>query len=170
MKQSSSGGPIRTHPSDGYDSAADMWSFGVVLYQMLSGTVPFDAPDQAGLFEEIKRGVVDMVRETRPLSRPAASPAAGRPPARPIAALPRGSPLYPQHPRHQGGEEWEGISEDAKNLIRRLLVVDPRKRLTATQALLNDPWLNYFKRAPKRGSQSSLNNVSTNAGLGSPEQ
>ena len=32
-------------------------------------------------------------------------------------------------------EEWKGISEDAKDLIKKLLVVDPVQRLTAKQAL-----------------------------------
>jgi calcium/calmodulin-dependent protein kinase I len=36
---------------------------------------------------------------------------------------------------------WDTISEDAKDLIRKLLVVDPEKRLSA-QEILNHPWLN----------------------------
>lgn len=35
--------------------------------------------------------------------------------------------------------EWEGISEDAKDLIRKLLEYDPEKRLSAEDAL-NHPW------------------------------
>ncbi|KAI8505277.1 Checkpoint kinase 2 [Branchiostoma belcheri] len=35
---------------------------------------------------------------------------------------------------------WRGISEDAKDLIKKLLTVDPKKRFTVTQAL-NHPWL-----------------------------
>lgn len=31
--------------------------------------------------------------------------------------------------------EWADISEQPKDLIRRLLVVDPKQRLTATEAL-----------------------------------
>jgi len=33
------------------------------------------------------------------------------------------------------GEEWKNVSEDAKDLIRHLLVVDPRRRWSAMQAL-----------------------------------
>ena len=36
--------------------------------------------------------------------------------------------------------DWEGISEEAKLLIKGLLQVDPTCRLTAKQAL-NDPWI-----------------------------
>ncbi len=35
--------------------------------------------------------------------------------------------------------EWEGISEDAKDLIRKLLEYDPEKRLSAEDALKH-PW------------------------------
>jgi serine/threonine protein kinase len=38
-------------------------------------------------------------------------------------------------------EEWKGISEDAKDLIRHLLVVDPQQRWTAKQAL-QSVWIN----------------------------
>jgi serine/threonine protein kinase len=37
-------------------------------------------------------------------------------------------------------EYWDGISPDAKNLIRRLLTVDPDKRMTAEEALQH-PWM-----------------------------
>lgn len=36
--------------------------------------------------------------------------------------------------------EWKGTSPESRNFIRRLLVVDPRKRMTAEQAL-NHPWI-----------------------------
>jgi len=35
---------------------------------------------------------------------------------------------------------WDDISKDAKDFINKLLVVDPRKRLTAEGAL-HHPWL-----------------------------
>ncbi len=36
--------------------------------------------------------------------------------------------------------EWDNISGAAKDFIKRLLVLDPRKRLTAEQSL-HHPWL-----------------------------
>lgn len=36
--------------------------------------------------------------------------------------------------------EWKGTSRDARDFIRRLLVTDPSKRMTADQAL-NHPWI-----------------------------
>lgn len=38
------------------------------------------------------------------------------------------------------GSEWEGVSEEAKDLIRKMLVVDPAKRITADE-VLKHPWL-----------------------------
>ena len=38
------------------------------------------------------------------------------------------------------GEGWERVSDDAKDLVRRLLVADHRARLTAT-AVLSHPWV-----------------------------
>eukprot|EP00112_Aurelia_sp_Birch-Aquarium-sp1_P013891 Seg2976.3 transcript_id=Seg2976.3/GoldUCD/mRNA.D3Y31 product="Phosphorylase b kinase gamma catalytic chain skeletal muscle/heart isoform" protein_id=Seg2976.3/GoldUCD/D3Y31 len=38
-----------------------------------------------------------------------------------------------------GSPEWDDISESPKDLIRKLLVVDPKQRITAEQALLH-PW------------------------------
>jgi len=35
---------------------------------------------------------------------------------------------------------WKNVSKDAQNLIKKLLVKDPKKRMTCDQ-LLNDPWI-----------------------------
>jgi len=40
-------------------------------------------------------------------------------------------------------QEWQGVSELAKTLIKNLLQVDPKKRYNTTQ-VLNDPWLRVF--------------------------
>mmetsp|Transcript_701 Transcript_701/g.656 ORF Transcript_701/g.656 Transcript_701/m.656 type:complete len:138 (-) Transcript_701:315-728(-) len=37
-------------------------------------------------------------------------------------------------------EEWSGISNEAKNLIKKMLTKDPTKRISAKEAL-NDPWI-----------------------------
>mmetsp|Transcript_856 Transcript_856/g.2122 ORF Transcript_856/g.2122 Transcript_856/m.2122 type:complete len:450 (-) Transcript_856:31-1380(-) len=43
------------------------------------------------------------------------------------------------------GAAWSEISEEAKNVIRRVLVVDPTQRYTAAQCL-DDPWVQRFVR------------------------
>jgi calcium-dependent protein kinase len=39
-----------------YDKECDIWSFGVVLYLLLSGVYPFDASNRGELFEKINKG------------------------------------------------------------------------------------------------------------------
>jgi calcium-dependent protein kinase len=53
--------------------------------------------------------------------------------------------------------DWVGISNEAKDFIARLLVVDPDKRMTAKQAL-NHPWMTT-QREQKYLSKSVINNI-----------
>jgi serine/threonine protein kinase len=39
------------------------------------------------------------------------------------------------------GPNWEGISEEAKDLVKKMLLVDPHQRITTTE-ILQHPWLN----------------------------
>mmetsp|Transcript_49800 Transcript_49800/g.57152 ORF Transcript_49800/g.57152 Transcript_49800/m.57152 type:complete len:524 (+) Transcript_49800:68-1639(+) len=40
-------------------------------------------------------------------------------------------------------QEWKGISREAKDLIKKMLIYDPKKRMTAQQALQH-PWITEF--------------------------
>ena len=53
---------------------------------------------------------------------------------------------------HFNHQEFERVSEEGKNLIRRMLTVDPKKRITADQAL-RDPWFTLFTRRVRIGSE-----------------
>jgi len=57
---------------------------------------------------------------------------------------------YTFHPDY-----WSGVSEDAKDLIRGLLIVDQNKRLTVTEAL-DHPWLG---KTPEELAKFSLENT-----------
>lgn len=37
-------------------------------------------------------------------------------------------------------DDWKNISQGAKNLIKKMLIMDPSKRYSASEAL-NDPWV-----------------------------
>jgi serine/threonine protein kinase len=79
-----------------YDTQADMWSIGVIVYILLGGYPPFIEQNQRTLFRKIRKG---------------------------------------QYEFHE--EYWGQVSDDAKDLIRNLLVVDPDKRFTSDDALAN---------------------------------
>eukprot|EP01027_Heterolobosea_sp_BB2_P016967 GEZU01024076.1.p1 GENE.GEZU01024076.1~~GEZU01024076.1.p1 ORF type:complete len:331 (+),score=90.96 GEZU01024076.1:85-1077(+) len=85
--------------NEGYDSAVDMWSVGVILYILLCGFPPFYSESTPELFDQIISGRYD----------------------------------FPE-------EYWGKISPSAKDLINKLLQVDPSKRYTPEQAL-NHPWI-----------------------------
>lgn len=38
------------------------------------------------------------------------------------------------------GAEWKNISNEAKDLIKKMLIYDPNQRITA-EAALNHPWI-----------------------------
>jgi 3-phosphoinositide dependent protein kinase-1 len=40
--------------------SSDLWALGVIIYQMLSGKIPFKGKTQENTFEKIKSGVFEM--------------------------------------------------------------------------------------------------------------
>ncbi|KAM9801403.1 phosphorylase b kinase gamma catalytic chain, skeletal muscle/heart isoform-like [Neosynchiropus ocellatus] len=78
----------------GYSTAVDIWSSGVIMYTLLAGSPPFWHRKQMLMLRMILAGKYDF-----------SSP------------------------------EWEDRSDTVKDLICRMLVVDPRQRCTAAEAL-----------------------------------
>ena|SRR5690554_3884404 len=104
-----------------YGKAADMWSIGVILYVLLSGSMPFE--DQS-LYDDIEHARFSMT-----------------------------------------GRRWEGVSETAQDLIRKLLLADPAMRLTVEYAL-NHEWFADLPRDEQipmlMGEQSSSTSSESN--------
>jgi len=82
-----------------YDEKCDVWSAGVIMYILLSGTPPFNAATDAGMKKMILKGTYSME-----------------------------------------GKEWEAVSDEAKDLVTKLLTYDKDSRTCAGEALLH-PWI-----------------------------
>ncbi|GJP50985.1 hypothetical protein CLOM_g10138 [Closterium sp. NIES-68] len=102
-----------------YNAKADIWSAGVVLHAMLAGTLPswaalpdaFNGQDQI-LDGDGSRGRGETMQEATA-----------------------------QYKLPLKGRVWADVSEEAKNLLRGMLEKDPKKRLSASEAL-GHGWLN----------------------------
>ncbi|XP_064404660.1 ribosomal protein S6 kinase alpha-3-like isoform X2 [Halichondria panicea] len=94
----------------GYDAAIDIWSLGILLYTMLSGTTPFASGP-----EDTAQQILSRIGEGKiPLS----------------------------------GGNWDSVSPSAKDLVLRMLHVDPNQRWSAAQ-ILSHPWITSKESLPE---------------------
>merc|ERR1711868_293762 len=103
-----------------YDKRCDLWSLGVMMYILLSGYPPFSGfcGQQCGWSQGGQCDECQMNLFTN---------------------IQQGR--FEFHQR-----EWNGVSNEAKDLIQRLLVKDAKKRLSAKDVLSHD-WLNNNNNA-----------------------
>ncbi|XP_038210736.1 MAP kinase-interacting serine/threonine-protein kinase 1-like [Zerene cesonia] len=119
-------GSAATH----YDKRCDLWSLGVIAYILLCGYPPFRANCGADCGWE--RG--ENCRACQDLL---------------FTSIQEGRYTFPD-------EEWAGISHEAKDLIRQLLVREASHRLSA-ERVLQHGWLRAARTAPARPLQTPLN-------------
>lgn len=81
-----------------YGNEVDYWSLGVVMYLLLTGTLPFYSDNRAGLYNKILKGTYEINTDV-----------------------------------------WKNVSKEAKNLVKGLLTVDPKKRYTYKK-IIQHPW------------------------------
>lgn len=108
-----------------YGKAADMWSIGVILYVLLSGSMPFA---DENLYDDVANARFSMT-----------------------------------------GRRWEGVSEAAQDLIRKLLLVDPSLRLTAEHALRHS-WFADVVDDSSGSSSTDANGAAADAGATTDEE
>lgn len=97
-----------------YDKRCDLWSLGVIAYMLLCGYPPFYGSCGSGCGWE--RGEFCSACQEQLFE-----------------SIRVGYYEFP-------AREWSAISEDAKDLIRNLLVKDVKRRFTA-EAVLRQPWV-----------------------------
>ncbi|GBG27071.1 Protein kinase, putative [Hondaea fermentalgiana] len=81
-----------------YGVECDIWSLGVIVYMLLSGTPPFKGETEQKIMASALRGVYSM--------------------SRPV---------------------WKTLTEEAKDFVRKCLVINVKRRMTARDAL-DHPW------------------------------
>lgn len=99
--------------NNGYEGfGVDIWSAGVVLYTMLTGTVPFKAHNMKDLHRLILKGQYISIEEFNSnLENNSSANVSNQP-----------------------------ISSEASNLIKAILEIDPKKRITV-EGILNHSWI-----------------------------
>ena len=82
-----------------YDNKCDLWSAGVILYVLLSGSLPFNGSNPAEIARNILKGKFSFA-----------------------------------------GGNWTNISKEAKDLVLKMLVLNPAERISAVDAVKH-PWI-----------------------------
>jgi len=107
-----------------YDEKCDVWSLGVVLYILLSGSPPFTGSSDREVLRKVHLGYYDF--DSKDYLEPT----------------------------------WRNVSNSAKDIIRRMLILDPAKRPSARE-LLHHQWLKQSDRIHVENHDTELDIMSS---------
>ena len=127
-----------------YGLECDLWSMGVILYILLSGYPPFYGDTDAEIYSAIHRGVPSNFGNK---VESWLANSLGEDHLLPVKAT--DEPEWADFDEFFPKNEWRSVSAGSIDLIRKLLITDPKKRLTAKQAL-EHPWI--VSRGPRKPS------------------
>jgi serine/threonine protein kinase len=110
------GGGKKARKQDaGYDAKVDLWSMGVVMFVILSGAAPFYGEDMTmASDDEDDESDGEEKKQVDPMARFAFG---------------------------FEDEDWEEVSQEAKDLIRAMLNTDPQQRVSVAEAIAHDWFL-----------------------------
>jgi calcium-dependent protein kinase len=95
-----------------YNEKCDIWSCGVILFILLSGTPPFNGSNDNAIMQKVKSGKYSM-----------------------------------------SGPEWDKITDDAKDLINKMLTLDKDKRISAEECTQHK-WIKEYSECKVDTSQA----------------
>ena len=118
-----------------YDLECDCWSMGVIMYILLCGYPPFYGDDDDEIYGRIRKGLPKKFDSEieQWLASSSTKNAASR-------STPGTGEKWAEYEEFFPRDEWSQISSGAINMIRQFLVLDPKQRLSAKEALKH-PWI-----------------------------
>eukprot|EP00944_MAST-04C_sp_MAST-4C-sp1_P006860 g6860.t1 len=118
-----------------YGLECDNWGMGVIMYVLLCGYPPFYGDNDDEIYERIRKGLPENFgKEIESWLSEAQNANAGDRKSQGSGGN------WDTYEEFFPKDEWNQISSGAIDMIRQLLVNDPKKRLTAAQGL-NHPWI-----------------------------
>jgi ribosomal protein S6 kinase alpha-5 len=142
---------IKQNPG-GYDESCDFWSLGVILYTMLTGTVPFSNTIENNLDSDEKPSVQQTNQQQQQHQQQTPSNNKSK------AAIITQEKIIERIKNYENELKFDvkhgnyTISESAKQLLKGLLNVDPKKRMKMRDLARNE----WIRTAPVVNAFTSL--------------